>query len=634
MENYFEEAIFNIRRDRPVSWFLKKKEILTALHPDMSETMVHKRILRKCGGDLENAISSRCIEPFSKKDLINAMEDITTKTNIGRNWYKPPRENKTSGKPIPKPNKPHDKAHLKCHKCGSTSNLSNTCPKKTRINEIEIEKNDTKETNDIPVHESDSEPSGEEELPDELSIENINFSFEVTEVNTHLLQYSDGCMDLIHVQDDKIQKAKPGRGKGYKSGSSCITNIVINNREAKIHLDLGAFCTCVGNNYPDKISTNWKDKLIPIEGHEVDLILNVARPYPPLLRRPANPASPRVREALESHINELMKLGVLRNVGHNEEVEVTTPVIITWHNDKSRMVGDFRSLNTYTISDRYTIPRIHANLTQLPNVNFITSMDALKVFLQNVLTPHARKLLRIISHCETWKLHLERLPLVLKKILQVKMKISFEECNFGFHELKALGHVVSGLSLGVDKNKVAAVLLKQMPQNEKGMMSFLGVSSYYKQFLKDFAIHARSLYRIFEQQTVFEMTQERIKAYEKIRYALNNAPLLLMPDWKPPFKLYIDVCGDGLGAALHQVEIVNDKPYNGPICFISKKIKPTQARYGASQMECLCLFWALEKLHYYLDGSLFEVITDCNAVKLLLNMKTPNRHMLRWQIAI
>ncbi|MBW0542682.1 hypothetical protein O181_082397, partial [Austropuccinia psidii MF-1] len=79
-----------------------------------------------------------------------------------------------------------------------------------------------------------------------------------------------------------------------------------------------------------------------------------------------------------------------------------------------------------------------------------------------------------------------------------------------------------------------------------------------------------------------------------------------MPDWKLPFKLYIDACGEGLGAALHQVQTVNDKPYEGPICFISRQIKPTEARYGASQMECLCLVWALEKLHYYLDGSFFE----------------------------
>ncbi|MBW0560895.1 hypothetical protein O181_100610 [Austropuccinia psidii MF-1] len=60
----------------------------------------------------------------------------------------------------------------------------------------------------------------------------------------------------------------------------------------------------------------------------------------------------------------------------------------------------------------------------------------------------------------------------------------------------------------------------------------------------------------------------------------------------------------------------------------------TEARCGASQMYCLCLVWALEKLHYYIDGSGFEVINDCNAVKSLLNMKTPNRHMLRWRIAI
>ncbi|MBW0538435.1 hypothetical protein O181_078150 [Austropuccinia psidii MF-1] len=101
------------------------------------------------------------------------------------------------------------------------------------------------------------------------------------------------------------------------------------------------------------------------------------------------------------------------------------------------------------------------------------------------------------------------------------------------------------------------------------------------------------------------MTQERIKAYEKIKYAFTNAPLLLMPDWKLPFKLYIDACGEGLGAALHKVQIVNDTPYEGPICFISRQIKPTEARYGASQMECLCLVWDMEKPHYYLYSSVF-----------------------------
>ncbi|MBW0552571.1 hypothetical protein O181_092286 [Austropuccinia psidii MF-1] len=68
--------------------------------------------------------------------------------------------------------------------------------------------------------------------------------------------------------------------------------------------------------------------------------------------------------------------------------------------------------------------------------------------------------------------------------------------------------------------------------------------------------------------------------------------------------------------------------------FISRKIKPTEARYGESQMECLFLFWALEKLNYFLEGCSFEVITDFTAFKSISNMKKPNRHILRWQIAI
>ncbi|MBW0531650.1 hypothetical protein O181_071365 [Austropuccinia psidii MF-1] len=285
-------------------------------------------------------------------------------------------------------------------------------------------------------------------------------------------------------------------------------------------------------------------------------------------------------------------------------------------------------------------------------------MDALKGFCQNSLTSKTKKLLRIITHCGiheylripfgiknapsnyqrmintifptklsggwliiyiddiiicpySWSLHLERLAKVLDKATGVNMNISLKKCNFGFEELKALGHIVSGLSLVIDKNEVAEV-----------------------KHLKDFAIIAKPLYRICDQQTVFERTQERIKAYERISKALTEALLLLIPDWNIPFRLYIDSCGDGLGEGLHQVQIIDDKPTEGPVFYSSRQIKPTEARYGASQMECLCLVWALEKLHYYVDGSFFEVITEFNAFKSLLNIKTPNRHMLRWQIAI
>ncbi|MBW0556931.1 hypothetical protein O181_096646 [Austropuccinia psidii MF-1] len=146
-----------------------------------------------------------------------------------------------------------------------------------------------------------------------------------------------------------------------------------------------------------------KEPLGAIIVHEADIILNIERPYPPLLRRPAYPASPKSREALEIHIKELLDLGLIRKVGHNEEVEIATLVIVAWNNGKSRMVGNFRALNTYTVPDRYPIPKIQIALTKISQAVYISTMDALKVFHQNVVTPRARKYLRIIVHCGVYE---------------------------------------------------------------------------------------------------------------------------------------------------------------------------------------------------------------------------------------
>ncbi|MBW0564139.1 hypothetical protein O181_103854 [Austropuccinia psidii MF-1] len=133
---------------------------------------------------------------------------------------------------------------------------------------------------------------------------------------------------------------------------------------------------------------------------------------------------------------------------------------------------------------------------------------------------------------------------------------------------------------------------------------------------------------------VFEITKETRDAYERIKNELTNAPVLIFPDFELPFKLYIDAaCSQGLGAALHQRQIVDREPREGVICYISRQLKDSESRYGATQTECLCLVWALEKLNYYLEGAVFEVHIDCTALNSLLNMKTTNRHMLRWQIA-
>ncbi|MBW0567556.1 hypothetical protein O181_107271 [Austropuccinia psidii MF-1] len=513
IENAFENSFFDPDKDKPLTWFLKQVERLNALYPEMSQKMVHMKILKKCGGELEHALRSRT---WKKLDIKSPNK---------------PFINKDKSKQAFKPNTSNNNEKGKSHKCGGIGHLANNCLKKEKINEIvETENhNDKEEESDSEKETEDSESSKSDEIYIINSqINNIDIIYEVLDVNSNLPQVGTSDTNLTNIQDAKMYRTKPERGMGYTAGKSSISIVMVDNQEGKANLDTGAYCTCVGKSYLKTIVPDWQEKLMPIQGvkfssasesmkplgiidltlifprpsqcvrievefvvidnctsnqfmpgndylsiygidisnqkeryftirdnkrqtfgflnnkkqmklkeaefnqeltekmkeklidllfkyknafatdkeplgaiigHEVDIILNVEKPYQPLLRRPAYPDSPRAREALELHIKELMDLAVSRNVGHNEQVEVTTPVTIAWHNGKSRVVGDFRALNTYTIPERYSISRIHETLTQLSQAKFITAMDALKGFHQNVLINNAKKLLRIIVEC-------------------------------------------------------------------------------------------------------------------------------------------------------------------------------------------------------------------------------------------
>ncbi|MBW0495504.1 hypothetical protein O181_035219 [Austropuccinia psidii MF-1] len=106
-----------------------------------------------------------------------------------------------------------------------------------------------------------------------------------------------------------------------------------------------------------------------IRGHDIELYLDMERPYRPMLRRPSYPKSLEPRKEIEKHINELLEMGVIRKIGHNELVKITTSVLITSNDGKSRLCGDFIAPNNYTKADRYPIPRIPHALEKLEKPN-------------------------------------------------------------------------------------------------------------------------------------------------------------------------------------------------------------------------------------------------------------------------
>ncbi|MBW0583449.1 hypothetical protein O181_123164 [Austropuccinia psidii MF-1] len=186
--------------------------------------MIHIKILKKCGGELEHALRSRCIEPGSTEEYINALEDIVTRTKIGRTWKKldikspnKPFLNKETSKESFKPNTSNNNEQRKCHKCGGIGHLANNFLKKAKINEIvETEnQNDKEEESDSYRETEESESSESDEINIiNAKINNIDIIHEVLDVNSNLPQVGTSDTNLTNIQDAKMYRTKTERGRG------------------------------------------------------------------------------------------------------------------------------------------------------------------------------------------------------------------------------------------------------------------------------------------------------------------------------------------------------------------------------------------------------------------------------------
>ncbi|MBW0527706.1 hypothetical protein O181_067421 [Austropuccinia psidii MF-1] len=120
-----------------------------------------------------------------------------------------------------------------------------------------------------------------------------------------------------------------------------------------------------------------EEPLGKIRGHDIELYLDVERPYPPIVSRPPYPTSLETKKEIEKNFNDLLDMDFIRKIGQNEIVEITTPVLITWNDGKYRLFADIRSLNNYTRPDRYPIPRIPHALEKLAKAKYITKTNCM-----------------------------------------------------------------------------------------------------------------------------------------------------------------------------------------------------------------------------------------------------------------
>ncbi|MBW0510393.1 hypothetical protein O181_050108 [Austropuccinia psidii MF-1] len=130
--------------------------------------MIHRKILRQCGGDLEQAVKIRTTEHAAAEDITNILEEVTTRTRIGsgrvnlKTRFNTPWNDSVDKNSKENPNNvKYKSAYIisKCHICQSTTHLANTCPKRGKINEIDIEKEADFEKEDNIIEENSDDKS-------------------------------------------------------------------------------------------------------------------------------------------------------------------------------------------------------------------------------------------------------------------------------------------------------------------------------------------------------------------------------------------------------------------------------------------------------------------------------------------
>lgn len=382
-------------------------------------------------------------------------------------------------------------------------------------------------------------------------------------------------------------------------------------------------------------------------------------------------ASPNGRKVIEKTIAELLS----DNVIETSDSPWASPAILVHQKGKHRFCIDYRKINTVLKADQYPIPRVDDILTQFSGMAYYTTFDANKGFHQVEVDEKDREKTafrthvglhqfkrmpfglktgpgvfqrltdRILGHYKwqialvyiddiiiysrTFQQHAQDVDTILKLVIKSGITLSPAKSYVAHHSIKALGHRVSNLGIGTLEETVRAVTEFPRPHNIKSLQRFLGLAVYYRKFVKNFARIAAPLYELLKKETEWKWEEKHQKAMEELKERLTTAPVLAHPDYNKPFIVHTDASTTGLGVVLSQKD-ADAKEH--PIVYLSRTLSPAEKNYSSTEMECLAIIWALKKLHPYLDGSTFEIITDHSALQWILNFSGHNKRLLRWSM--
>ena len=354
-----------------------------------------------------------------------------------------------------------------------------------------------------------------------------------------------------------------------------------------------------------------------------------------------------------SEVKELLESMLARDVIQPSKSPWASPIVVVRKKDGSaRFCVDYRKLNSITHKDAYPLPRIDDTLDTLAGSQWFSTLDLVSGYWQVEVAESDRaktafitqeglfefkvmpfrlcnepatfqRLMNLVlagvqwSEClvylddiivlgKTYEDHLQNLSTVLHKLQCANLRLKQPKCAFCRKEVLYLGHKVSREGVSTDPMKVEKVANWPTPTTTQEVQQFLGLSSYYRKFIQNFASIARPLQHLTERGRTFAWTTECANSFAVLKQRLTSAPILVFPDCSKPFILDTDASQDGIGAVLSQTHEGAERV----VAYASRSMTKAERKYCVTRKELLAVVVFTKLFRPYLLGQSFKLRTD------------------------
>lgn len=379
--------------------------------------------------------------------------------------------------------------------------------------------------------------------------------------------------------------------------------------------------------------------------------------------------SPKEEERIAEHVQELLKNGIVERGSGPWAANIFG---VPKGTGGTRYVIDFRHLNEVTKKHAYPLPNIDILLDQLAGSVVFSTLDLFSGYYQVPVAPEDKEKTGFITsnglfqfrrmpfgltnapatfqammevvleeflgkfvtvyidditvYSRSLEEHRTHIKLVCDALDRACLSVNLKKCQFFKTEVKILGFQVSSQGIAIDEGKIRLIQSLKEPKGVADLRSILGVLSWLRRFVPNFAKIAVPLTSLLSKSAEWKWENEQEIALETLKKAFVENAVLVFPDFSKPFDLTTDASGKAIGAVLLQ---------EGKIVHcVSRALSAAERNYTTTEKECLAIVFAIKKLRYYLFGNQVTILTDHRCLTSVLKLKDPTGRIARWMLAI